>query len=959
MFRDPSYGARSPSTSRRCCDVRLAEGLGRRLHTAREVLPLAILLDEAGAPLDRARCSTRPTSTRVAARRGGRRVRARPCQVHAQLPAGGRHALARRRYYTAAYGGIALDRRLRARSRSPTTVSRPIQVFAEVHLVSCRNVLIYFDREASGPRAGAVPRLAGAVWLPRAGLARGRCAMSRHADAFDEVSRDERIYQRSAMKPLDALRAHDPRIVAVGRSASAVKRSLELLPELPATLPAPILVVGARAARPEERCPRCSRPAAGCASPNRGQDRGRRRNGLLRRPATTCWSSATDASRCRATSWSTFAAVDRRALRVRRVRVRTAGARHRAVRRERRRAHGLALIRQRGGGLAWVQDPVTAQISYMPGRRDRGRQSGCGARAVGDGARARRLGSGRMSHLDAPEVGRARGRRRGGRTCGRASRLCSRSRDPHPPATSGTEALEGCLPRRGAGADRRHMPGIGGLELAELMRGSERTQRRSSSPPTPPSTPACSAATRPGAVDFVADRPQLLRSKSPCSSSCAGSACGSRRRSSTGSCCACRLRSACSDTTCNPLSTRSTSRARRCCASIPTTRPSRASADGSARRRSAWRALIAQLLDFATTRQGNLPVQPKDADLRVARRERACRVRAGSPAGLRHEGVGDPRGTWDPDRILQLLEPARQRPAARRSGRTDRAAYRSDATTTSCTSEIENGGVLPDNVRDDLFAPFVRPTRAAAARDSEAQSCTTSRAHTAAGRGGVGRGDRVPRRLAAAPSVHERSRGGRRARTAERGRPGRPRPRRAITRAGTAPRRDTLQRGERARSRRRSPVAPAGLLGARRPARPRSSTGSRSRSSSRARSRSAARACRAGGSRRRARSSVAGSRCSNSSASTRGTRNAITNKFHRPPARTSAGDGLRRLLAERRDVERVAASAVEPCRRHGDVAVLRRRVLRLDAEQRELPGCWSTTASARHTDARNAASSAT
>ena len=45
------------------------------------------------------------------------------------------------------------------------------------------------------------------------------------------------------MRPLDALRAHDPRLVAVGASAGAVQALLDLLPGLPATLPAPVLVV--------------------------------------------------------------------------------------------------------------------------------------------------------------------------------------------------------------------------------------------------------------------------------------------------------------------------------------------------------------------------------------------------------------------------------------------------------------------------------------------------------------------------------------------------------------------------------------------------------------------------------------------------------------------------------------------------------------------------------------------
>lgn len=49
------------------------------------------------------------------------------------------------RYYTAAYGGAAFDRSLRERVVFSDHSLISDQVFAEVHLVSCRNVLIYFD----------------------------------------------------------------------------------------------------------------------------------------------------------------------------------------------------------------------------------------------------------------------------------------------------------------------------------------------------------------------------------------------------------------------------------------------------------------------------------------------------------------------------------------------------------------------------------------------------------------------------------------------------------------------------------------------------------------------------------------------------------------------------------------------------------------------------------------------
>jgi chemotaxis protein methyltransferase CheR len=68
-------------------------------------------------------------------------------------------------------------------------------VFAEVQLVSCRNVLIYFDR-ALQDRAVALFRDA----LCRKGFlgigSKESLRFSMHADSFDEVSREDRIFRK-------------------------------------------------------------------------------------------------------------------------------------------------------------------------------------------------------------------------------------------------------------------------------------------------------------------------------------------------------------------------------------------------------------------------------------------------------------------------------------------------------------------------------------------------------------------------------------------------------------------------------------------------------------------------------------------------------------------------------------------------------------------------------------------
>lgn len=98
-------------------------------------------------------------------------------------------------YYTAAYGGVMLDKSLRQHIVFSDHSLATDSVFAEVHLVSCRNVLIYFDRELQD-RAVGLFRDA----LVRKGFlgigSKESLRFSRHADAFEELVREDRIYRR-------------------------------------------------------------------------------------------------------------------------------------------------------------------------------------------------------------------------------------------------------------------------------------------------------------------------------------------------------------------------------------------------------------------------------------------------------------------------------------------------------------------------------------------------------------------------------------------------------------------------------------------------------------------------------------------------------------------------------------------------------------------------------------------
>lgn len=107
--------------------------------------------------------------------------------------AGGKSSLSD--YYTAAYGAAVFDKSLRRRAVFSDHSLATDAVFAEVQLISCRNVLIYFDREAQDRALGLFKdSLAPKGFL---GLgAKESLRFSSHAAAFSEFSRVERIFQK-------------------------------------------------------------------------------------------------------------------------------------------------------------------------------------------------------------------------------------------------------------------------------------------------------------------------------------------------------------------------------------------------------------------------------------------------------------------------------------------------------------------------------------------------------------------------------------------------------------------------------------------------------------------------------------------------------------------------------------------------------------------------------------------
>jgi chemotaxis protein methyltransferase CheR len=109
------------------------------------------------------------------------------------LKAGGKGSLAD--YYTAAYGGAVFDRKLKSQIVFSDHSLATDSVFSEVELVSCRNVLIYFDRELQGRAIG----LFHDSLAPRGFLGIGSkesLRFSPYVERFEEYAGAERIYRK-------------------------------------------------------------------------------------------------------------------------------------------------------------------------------------------------------------------------------------------------------------------------------------------------------------------------------------------------------------------------------------------------------------------------------------------------------------------------------------------------------------------------------------------------------------------------------------------------------------------------------------------------------------------------------------------------------------------------------------------------------------------------------------------
>jgi chemotaxis protein methyltransferase CheR len=108
---------------------------------------------------------------------------------------GGRDSLSA--YYTAAYGKAVFDRSLKAHITFADHSLSTDSTFSEVQLVSCRNVLIYFDRTLQDRAVGLFRDSLCYKGFLGIGASES-LRFSSHAESFVELDREDRIYQKVA-----------------------------------------------------------------------------------------------------------------------------------------------------------------------------------------------------------------------------------------------------------------------------------------------------------------------------------------------------------------------------------------------------------------------------------------------------------------------------------------------------------------------------------------------------------------------------------------------------------------------------------------------------------------------------------------------------------------------------------------------------------------------------------------
>jgi two-component system, sensor histidine kinase and response regulator len=117
--------------------------------------------------------------------------------------------------------------------------------------------------------------------------------------------------------------------------------------------------------------------------------------------------------------------------------------------------------------------------------------------------------------------------------------------------------------------------------------------------------------------------------------------------------------------------------------------------------------LIQQVLDFALARvKGGIPVEPAPADLEKIARQVVAELGAAAVAQVQTELRGDPRGYWDVDRLMQVVSNLVGN-AIEHGGSDSPVSVRIDGSAPDeVWFEVHNSGVIPATTLELLFSPY-------------------------------------------------------------------------------------------------------------------------------------------------------------------------------------------------------------------------------------------------------------
>ncbi len=134
----------------------------------------------------------------------------------------------------------------------------------------------------------------------------------------------------------------------------------------------------------------------------------------------------------------------------------------------------------------------------------------------------------------------------------------------------------------------------------------------------------------------------------------------------------------------------------------------RASADRMAR-------MITQILDFTRARiGGGIPVEPAAMDLDGLARQLVEELTGAAAQPIVLESIGDTRGTWDRDRLGQVLSNLLGNAIEHSDPKRPVHLYVDGSTSDALHIRVRNGGSIPEEILPTLFDPFRRAATSSA-----------------------------------------------------------------------------------------------------------------------------------------------------------------------------------------------------------------------------------------------------